>query len=67
MLSPFEIVKEKLEEFEEEFEREEIELWTFYIKANCFSSFINLLRSSFIMIIRKKTQKKPPKKVKYKM
>jgi len=51
-----------LEEFEGEFEREEIVDMNFYIKKIYFSSFINLLSSSFIIIIRKETQKKQKKK-----
>ncbi len=52
-----EIVEEKLEEFENEFENEKIvNMNSLYFKKY-FPSFINLLFSSFIMIIRKETKK----------
>jgi hypothetical protein len=48
-------IVEELEEFEGEFEREEIVDMNFLYSNIFFSSFINLLSSSFIMIMRKET------------
>jgi hypothetical protein len=50
-----------LEEFEGEFEREEIVNMNYLYLKKYFPSFINLLSSSFIMIIQKETQKTPKK------
>jgi len=56
------IVKKELEEFEGEFEREEIIDVNFYIKKNYFSSFTNLFSHHLLWLYKKRNTKKPQKK-----
>jgi hypothetical protein len=53
-----EILDEELEEFERELEKEEIVDMNFLYKKIYFPSFINLLSSSLIMIIKKNKKQK---------